>query len=468
MLYRESELDEIVAGTDVFELPSDEETASQTTEALATVDAVSTRTAKALGGGQTGDDVAEAVEVEPRSESFFFDVTATADDPGSARRLAETYAEELVRFRRSLDRKAVRGARREVLRELAALDPVAAAGSEGDGLRELAARMERLRKATTGDVEIVQHATRPDEASSPKPWRNLLIGLLLGSLLGLGLALLVDRLDHRLKDADEAEDLFGQPLLTRIPRSARLARGRPTSALSRLEAEPFRTLRTHIRHSGPDRGARSVLIASAVAGDGRTTAATFLAAAAAKGGMSVLLLEADLRRPTLASRLDLRGSAGLAEVLRGENELRDAVRSFRLGGESDGETSESIDLLLAGSATGEAVGGVDSDRMTALIAEADADYDLVVVDSPPSSLAADCIALANMVGGVVVLTRVGHTPLRDAERLAEELSRVEARVLGVAVNEAGPVRRRDRAASPRTRGEVGASRRTAEQPSPLG
>jgi uncharacterized protein involved in exopolysaccharide biosynthesis len=188
---RESELDDIVVGYDVFDTPEGDEVVAQTGLRLAKIDPVGERAAERLGGGLTGDEVSDRVTVEREGESMVLDVTATSSKPGEARRLADEYALAIIGYRRDRELDAVRKAQSVVQRRLDALTP-----QERRRLRDLRKRsegLETLAGLATGGVELAERADRPSAPSSPKPVRNAVIGLGLGTLLGIGLALIPGR-----------------------------------------------------------------------------------------------------------------------------------------------------------------------------------------------------------------------------------------------------------------------------------
>jgi len=444
LAFRESHVDEVIVGTNILKEPEDEETLAQTTLGLARTDAVARRTAKRLGDGTTKDEVARRVTVKRRGEALVFDVVATAPTAEAARRTAEVFAEEVGALRRYENRLVVRKARLALVKTLRDLPPDAPGAPE---IRDRISRLQQLQSEVPDDMQVVDRADRPAEASSPKPIRSGLIGLVVGPLLGFGLALLVDRSDRRLKDANEAGAVLGEPPLAQIPESPVLAGQTLDPALSTAEMEPFRALRTHIRHDAPGSTIRSVLVASPAPEDGRTTVAWHLARAAASVGMEVLLLEADLRRPALAARLGESGTPGLIEVLNGEAGVRDVARSTQDPGANGSARSTGwIELLPAGRSLDSSIDLIDSTKMREVVEEVEREYDLVIVDSPPSSEALDALALASMASATIVVNRLWHTPRKGAGELREQLRRVDARVLGLAL--VGAARSRVRSDAP--------------------
>ena len=181
--------------------------------------------------------------------------------------------------------------------------------------------------------------------------RNTVIGALLGFLVGLAAAFLLQRLDRRLREPSDLEDVYGVPLLGVVPESAALRQadgsGAHTSELPPTEAEIFGLLRAHIRYFNVDRDLRTVVIVSAAPGDGKSTVARYLAMATATVGSRVLFLEADLRRPIAAKYFGIERAAGR---LRGAARRRvpRERRSSEVEFASRKETNIGLDVLVAG------------------------------------------------------------------------------------------------------------------------
>jgi succinoglycan biosynthesis transport protein ExoP len=263
-----------------------------------------------------------------------------------------------------------------------------------------------------------------------------LFGALVGLILGIVLAAARDHLDRRIRDPQDLEHAFGRPIIGRIPKSRALAKRRPyTNGLPPAEAEAFHVLRANLLYFAADRDAPLVLVTSAEPGDGKTTVAWNLACVASSPGSRVLLLEGDLRRPRLARALGLTDRSGLTELLRGEESLDDVLREVAVpSSNQDGQFARTVHLMLAGSPAPNPLDLLDSEQMRHLLETLAESYDLVLIDTPPTSAAADAIPLLSQVGGVIVVGRIAQSTYDSAIELGDLLTRLDAPTLGVVVN----------------------------------
>jgi polysaccharide biosynthesis transport protein len=391
------------------------------------------RVERALGGPIGG-----TVSVIAEGESNLVTLDATASDPDRAARIANTYAAEYTAFRRENARRELRQDQRQARRELAALPKGRAAAPDRLALRR---RLARLGVAVPqGSVRQVGSAAPPSSASSPHPVRNTLLGALVGLILGLVLAGARDRLDRRIRDPHELESVFARPIIGRIPKSRALAKRRSGAhGLPPAEAEAFHALRANLLYFAADRGTRSVLVTSAEPGEGKTTIAWNLACAASSPDARVLLIEGDLRRPTLARSLGAGDAPGLTEFLEGKAALAEVVREVAVASLDHGpEKPRTVHLILAGSSTPNPLDLIDSERMRDLLRTLPETYDLIVIDTPPTSTTADAIPLLSQVGGVIVVGRLAKSDYDSASELSELLTRLDAPTFGVVVNSDEP------------------------------
>lgn len=437
LLFRDPQFDQKLFGSTFVEESNDPAREAATNVELVSFEEVADRTARRLGRGLSGEDVSDATEVEAEGQSDVVSISANARDPEFAARLANTFGEEYVDFRRQADRSKIREAQQLVRRDLSGLSAKERRSDPGEQLAGRLSQLGVLASLQTGNAELAETARPPDDPSSPQPVRDAALGLVLGALLGLALALLVDRLDRRLRDPKEVEDAFERPVLAGLPESNALKndadpllRGVPEG-----EREAFRMLRANLRYFNVSRDIRSVLITSSGSGDGKSTVAWGLAVAAASSGSRTLLVEADLRHPSLAARYGLGSRRGLTSVLTGEVHRAAAISEIPVAASAnDVQPVHSMDVMLAGPLPPNPTDLIESPPMADLIRDVEREYDLVVVDTPPVAIVSDAIPLLSMVGGVIVVSRLGKTT-RDAVRhLRSQLDNLEAPLLGVVVN----------------------------------
>ncbi len=389
----------------------------------------------------TKEKVKKDLSVTGQGESNIVNVSATATSPALAAAIANTYTEQFVSEQQNNNHAYYASALRLVERELKALSPKQKASTSGLALEGRAQSLGVLAELHNGNVEVAQAATAPTGPSSPKIARNTILGGVLGLLLGLAITILLERLDRRIREPKDLEALYNLPLLGVVPESSALSRsarggGDARAVLPPGESESFQLIRAHLRYFNVDRELRTLLVASAAPGDGKTTIARHLAGAAARVGSRVLLLEADLRRPTLAQQLDVQSGPGLADVLIGAVPLSEATQTIDLDTPSgEGVRGRTLDVLVAGAALPPNPGElIESHAMETVLERVKTQYDLIVIDTPPLTAVSDAFPLLSKVDGVVIVGRVGRNRRDVAQRLHETLSGAGAPLLGVIAN----------------------------------
>ena len=247
--------------------------------------------------------------------------------PRRAATIANVFGAQFIAFRRDADRAKINQATILLQNRINELPP----GGGGDIRRSLLENrltaLETLADLQTGNAEVVQPADVPTSPSSPKIVRNTVIGGLIGVLLALALALILDRVDRRVREPDELEDIFDLPIVGYVPESGSLRKEDAGPQLRGPIAEAFRMLRTTLLYFNVDKNLRSLLVTSAAPKEGKTTVSLNLACTAAAGGAKVLLLEADLRHPALRKHIsDVPDrTPGLGEIIARDLDLHSGV-----------------------------------------------------------------------------------------------------------------------------------------------
>jgi capsular exopolysaccharide synthesis family protein len=289
-------------------------------------------------------------------------------------------------------------------------------------------RLENSGGATSPvSVSITRAAALPEVPVAPRVELDVALGLLVGLGLGVGAAVLRDSLDRSVTDRDQAAELVGAPVLGAVgddPGTARdpLITSDPFAA----RAEAYRQVRTNIRFLAVDRAVRSLVVTGSVPSEGKTTVAANLALAIANGGESVVLVDADLRRPSIGDLFGIAGGVGLTSVLIGSVPVWDALQSWR--------PDLPLRVLTAGPIPPNPSELIGSARMGELIATLTAAGNTVVVDSPPLLPVTDAAVLARATDGALLVTRVGSTQSDQLSAATESLRQAGAAVLGVVLN----------------------------------
>jgi succinoglycan biosynthesis transport protein ExoP len=390
------------------------------------------------------DDLLERSNVSAKPSADILVFRVTDPDRRLAIRLATAYAEAFTRYRRTLDTASLKLARREAEAELAELQAAGEARSElYANLVEKERELRTLEALQTSNANLLRPARRAEQVQ-PRPLRNGLIGLALGVLLGIGFALLRDALDTRVRSVDEIAGALDLPLLGRIAEPSRrirrkgglVMREEPASSL----AEAFRMLRTNVEFANVTRGARLIMVTSAVEGEGKSTTAANLAFAFARQGKRVALVELDLRRPSLARIVGLDGGPGITDAAVHWTSVDEAIAHVTLSnghgpppnGSTNGHGSVAgkLDVLVAGSLPPNPGEFVGTRGVKDVLRELRERYDLVLIDSPPLLHVGDARALAAEVDAVLLVVRLHIARKQYLAELRRALEAVPAQPLG--------------------------------------
>jgi capsular exopolysaccharide synthesis family protein len=344
------------------------------------------RTIEKLGLDMSPEALHEHVKASAKPDTVLIDVEVLDRSPVRARDIADALSDEFVAMVRELE-------------------------TPTDGSRPDAR------------VVVEQRASLPASPETPKPARNIAIGLGVGVLLGIGLALLRDRFDNTVKNREALEEIAGAGLVANIPFDKERRKDTAiafTSAHSAI-AEAFRTLRTNLQFLDVDNPPRVLIITSSVPGEGKTTTATNLALALAEAEHNVVLVDGDMRRPKLDKHFDLVGSVGFSTVLSGQTSLEEVLQKTRFPG---------LTVLTSGAVPpnpSELLGSLAAQKV---LSELRSSFDYVVVDSSPLMAVMDAAVLASDADGVLLIARFGETQREQLAHSVGNLKNVGARILG--------------------------------------
>ena len=297
-------------------------------------------------------------------------------------------------------------------------------------------QLARIAESADGaTVRIVDEAPLPAFAVAPNRKRALAFAVLVGLALGIGLALLIEKLDDSVKSPDELLTRFQLPVLGQIPAIRASERGTNAAPLNRLVshfdprsvvAEAYRSLRTNLAFARARSKVRTLVLTSPGPADGKSTTVANLATTFAQQGQRTLLIDGDLRRAVLDKTFSIPRSPGLTELIVGAAVLDDAVHPT---------TVENLFVMGSGQLPPNPSELLGSDRMREVLAEVREQFDIVLFDSPPLLAVTDAAVLSTIVDGAILVVRTGSTTRQAVRRAAAHLRAVHARVLGAVLND---------------------------------
>jgi capsular exopolysaccharide synthesis family protein len=355
---------------------------------------IARQVAGALPGDQTAEEILDRMEFKPISDTALVVVSAEGNTPAGAVTLANTYAGEFAEY-----------------------------------------AQRTLTPQTDSEISVADRASLPSSPVRPRPGLYTAVAFLVALFLGAGLAVLRDRLDTRLGTEEEISAALDLPVLARIPVTSvrRLGQG----ADEQRFLESFRVLFTNLQFLRPDHTPKAVAITSSGPGEGKSTSAIALARAAAEQVERVLVVEADLRRPSLSQQMtsdeDGQGEkhteTGLAHYLLNACTLEEAVHPT---------PSKNVFLMPAGAVPPNPGRLLGRGAISRLVEEATAWADFVVIDCPPLSAGADASTLAH--SGVELLYVVSHRRTKQSTAIAgvRQLRQIGASLAGLIINEVEP------------------------------
>jgi succinoglycan biosynthesis transport protein ExoP len=376
-------------------------------------------------------------------------IAAIATTPSHAALVANTYAQAFVTYQRTVVIDNATAAEAQLRSQIQSIGAQAKAlhghaGSAADVtalLNQQAVLKDQLAQlqvngavapggVATGGVEVITPAQPPRSASSPRPARDALLGLLAGLTLGLGAAFLRHNLDDRVTSKEGAEYFGGSPVLGLVPTVTSWKRRKQAMVVSTAKptspaAESYRSLRTSLQFARQGRDLQTLLVTSPAASEGKTSTVANLGAVFAQAGERVVLVSGDLRRPRIGQFFGADETVGLTTVLLGERPLKRALQPV----------SERLWLLAAGLVPpnpAELLSGPGARDVFAALRE---DFDLVLIDSPPVLPVTDAMVLSSYANAALLVVAADRTRRAELERASEKFSQANAPLVGIVLNE---------------------------------
>lgn len=357
---------------------------------LATKPAVLQPVIDKLNLDQSVGQLASSINASSTRNSVIIVITATAPSPDQAAEIANSVSSSLISIVATLERPA-------------------------DG------------KPATIRLSAIDHASPPESPSSPRTKLNIGLGAAAGLGAGVLFAFLRRTLDRRVRGYSDIQRSVNLPILGGILGTGKKSKHghgpRAFAEPSNLEA--FRQIRTNLQFVAVGKSVKSLVVSSATPGEGKTTVAINLARTMAESGRSVILVDADLRRPTVATQLGLEGSVGLTTVLIGSSQLPRSIQHWAAG---------NVDVLAAGSIPPNPSELLESEAMGAVISQLGGKYDMIIIDSPPVLPVTDATVLTRHTSGFLLVVGSKRVTHHDLVRTMDQLLLVKANVVGMVIN----------------------------------
>jgi len=370
----------------------------------------------------TPDTLLSAVDVEAAPNANVINITAHTNSPLFSARLANAFADQYLATETQQQLDAIDTAQRHLQQQIDAL-PVDSA--DRATLQQSSQRLDELRAVASGGLQIITRASPSSSPSGATLQTTMILGLIVGLALAGALVFLLESLDRRVNSVEAFERAYRLPVLATVPPSA-FKHSRADDRARSLE--PYRILRSALDFVAVTRQLDTLMITSAVPGEGKSTASIDLSHAIALAGRRVMLVELDLRQPSFSHHFALDPMRGITTALTGREELHELLlQPF--------PQLPNLQLLPAGTLPPNPSELLGSPAVSALLAELASDDTVVVIDAPPLNPVADAQVLLNnpAIHAALIVARLGHTTRDQVQRARSILDRHMLQPVGLVV-----------------------------------
>jgi capsular exopolysaccharide synthesis family protein len=411
----------------------------QTMQQLVTSAPVTASVRRTLGS-------APPVTASQVAQTNVIDITAIATRPAQAAKVANTYANAFVSEQRAVALASLEAAEAQLRNQINAigqqikqLGPAASNSSQQSALanqqavlNEQLTQMQVSGTNVSGGVALVTSAQAPASPSSPKPTEDGMLGLAAGLILGLAAAFVREGVDDAVSSTEMAEEYAGTTVLAAVPmvtswkkrdKPLVVSLARPMSPA----AEAYRSLRTSLQFARQERDVRTILVTSPTAAEGKTATLSNLGAMFAQTGQRVVLVSCDLRKPRLGEFFGVSEQQGLTTAILGEQPLEKVIQPL--------PGDDNLWMLASGQLPPNPAELLNGTRIQEVFAALRRHFDLVLIDSPPVLPVTDAVLLASGADATLLVMAAGRTRRGDLRRAADKLAQVNARVVGLVLNE---------------------------------
>lgn len=425
VLFGQAQLSDSTFGVQRDSAQPEREAATQVL--VATSSEVTNRARQATGGRISAGDLSARIAVQSAANANVLSFTAKGPSPADAVSVANAYARGYLSFSRQ-------SATRQLDEQISSLRPQARAvppGPTRDMLFQQLNSLLALRSVASGQARLIGAAQPSDVPVAPRVRRDAMLAGVLGIVFGLALVYLLDIFDRRVRSVEAFERLYRLPALAAVPRLAFRPRNRHDHVVG---FEPYRVLRNTIGFLELDRRLDVLLITSAIRSEGKSSVAVNLARAMALNGQQVVLVECDLRRPSLVRDLGLRRpEGGLTTALAHREPVSELLRTFD-------PALANLMLLPSGPLLPNAAELLRSPRLAEILSELTDGGAQVVLDAPPLLSVADAQGLLDhpQVDGAILVARTAHTTQDETRRTRAILDQHRLEPLGLVVTGVDP------------------------------